>query len=143
MTSAEGDFTLDDFLRQVREFNHLGAMQLIAKMIPGMEDDSIPDPEADIRRIEGNILSMTAEERNVPDILDQSRRCRIAVGSGTSVPDVNNVLRQFEGLKRMMQSMHERSMQEMGIRGRGRHTRKIARGRHDWPGGNNPDRPSR
>ncbi|MCH8830778.1 MAG: hypothetical protein IID45_14470 [Planctomycetes bacterium] len=143
MDWKDGHFTLDDFLRQMRELNRLGAMQLIEKMIPGMEDDSIPVQEVDFRCIEGVILSMTAEERNVPDLLDQSRRCRIAVGSGTSVPDVNNVLRQFEGMKRMMQSMHERSMSEMGIHGWVKHTRNMARGRLDWPSGNNPDRPSR
>ena len=143
MDWKDGQFTLDDFLRQMRELNRLGAMQLIEKMIPGMEDDSIPVQEVDFRCIEGVILSMTAEERNVPDLLDQSRRCRIAVGSGTSVPDVNNVLRQFEGMKRIMQSMHERSMSEMGIHGWVRHTRKMSRGRRDWPDGNNPDRPSR
>lgn len=90
-------FTLEDFLGQLQEVQKMGPMDELLKMIPGMK---VPagvevDPKQ-IRRTEAIILSMTREERDRPEILNGSRRRRIARGSGTTVQDVNQLVRQFE-----------------------------------------------
>jgi signal recognition particle subunit SRP54 len=95
----KNDFTLDDFLSQLRQVRKMGSMTDILKMIPGMskalpKDFAIDDK--DINRVEAIICSMTRQERYKPDILNASRRRRIALGSGTQVADVNRLVKQFE-----------------------------------------------
>ncbi len=104
----KNDFTLDDFLSQLRQVRKMGSMTDILKMIPGMskalpKDFAIDDK--DINRVEAIICSMTRQERYKPDILNASRRRRIAAGSGTQVADVNRLVKQFEQSRQMMKQM--------------------------------------
>ena len=101
-------FTLDDFLDQMRQIRKMGSMTDILKMIPGVSRALPKDfeiPEADLKRIEAIICSMTRRERHNPDILNGSRRKRIAEGSGTQVSDVNRLVKRFEEARKMMKQM--------------------------------------
>jgi len=101
-------FTLDDFLQQMRQIRKMGSMTDILKMIPGVSRALPKDfeiPEADLKRIEAIICSMTRRERQNPDVLNGSRRKRIAQGSGTQVADVNRLVKRFEEARKMMKQM--------------------------------------
>jgi signal recognition particle subunit SRP54 len=101
-------FTLDDFLNQMRQIRKMGSMTDILKMIPGVSRALPKDfeiPEADLKRIEAIICSMTKRERQNPDVLNGSRRKRIAQGSGTQVADVNRLVKRFEEARKMMKQM--------------------------------------
>ena len=107
---AKNNFTLDDFLKQMNQVRKLGPLQNIIGMLPGMGQikDQLKDLDLnskEVRRIEAIITSMTAEERENPNILNGSRRKRIALGSGTQVQDVNRLLKQFEEARKMMKRM--------------------------------------
>ncbi len=103
------DFNLEDFLDQMRQMKRLGPLENVLKMIPGVEkmmQGGMPQiDDRDLTRTEAIILSMTKRERRDPDLLDGSRRRRIAKGSGTSVQDVNQLLKQFKESKRMIHQM--------------------------------------
>jgi signal recognition particle subunit SRP54 len=102
------NFTLDDFLEQLRQMRKLGSMTDLLKMIPGVSGRLPKDfqiPEKDLARIEAIICSMTRRERRNPDLLNGSRRKRIAFGSGTQVSDVNRLVRQFEQSRQMMKQL--------------------------------------
>lgn len=104
----EQRFTLEDFLDQLREFRSMGPMEDILGMLPGMNNSKLKNlklDEKEIKRVEAIIQSMTREERTVPDILNSSRKKRIAKGSGTSVQDVNRLVRQFEQTQKMIQQL--------------------------------------
>ena len=96
-------FTLEDFLQQLQEMKKLGPLEEIMKMLPGVRlpADARVD-EREMKRTEAIILSMTRLERERPNVIDGSRRRRIARGSGTTVQDVNRLLRQFEQAQQMM-----------------------------------------
>jgi signal recognition particle subunit SRP54 len=101
-------FTLDDFLDQMRQMRKLGSMTDLLKMIPGLSGRLPKDfqiPEKDLARIEAIICSMTRRERRNPDLLNGSRRKRIAFGSGTQVSDVNRLVKQFEQSRQMMKQL--------------------------------------
>ena len=101
-------FTLDDFLSQMRQLRKMGSMTEIMKMIPGLSralPKNFEIPESDVKRIEAIICSMTARERRHPDVLNGSRRKRIAQGSGTQVSDVNRLIKRFEDARKMMKQM--------------------------------------
>ena len=104
----KNEFTLDDFLAQLRQVRKMGSMTDILKMIPGMSK-ALPKEfeidENDINRVEAIICSMTRQERRRPDILNASRRRRIAGGSGTNVADVNRLVKQFEASRQMMKQL--------------------------------------
>ncbi len=98
-------FSLDDFLEQMRSMRKLGSMTDLLKMIPGLSNRLPKDfeiPEKDLAKIEAIICSMTRRERRNPDLLNGSRRKRIALGSGTQVSDVNRLVKQFEQSRQMM-----------------------------------------
>lgn len=101
-------FDLQDFLEQFKQMRKMGSMKDIIKSlppIPGMDKNKLSQEEIDekrIDRLQAIILSMTMKERRNPDILNASRRRRIAAGSGTSVQEVNQLIRQFEQTKAMM-----------------------------------------
>jgi signal recognition particle subunit SRP54 len=96
-------FTLEDFLGQLQEMKKLGPLDELMKMLPGVKlPAGVSVSEKDLRRTEAIIQSMTKQERSRPQILDGSRRKRIAAGSGTTVQDVNRVLRQFEQARTML-----------------------------------------
>jgi signal recognition particle subunit SRP54 len=99
------DFTLDDFLGQLRQVRKMGSMGELLKMIPGLSRQLPKDMEIDERelgKIEAIICSMTRRERGNPSILNGSRRKRIALGSGTQVSDVNRLVKQFDASRQMM-----------------------------------------
>ena len=101
-------FTLDDFLDQMRQVRKMGSFGDILKMIPGMSRALPKDFEVDerqIAKVEAIICSMTRRERATPQILNGSRRKRIATGSGTQVADVNRLVKQFDEAKTMMKKM--------------------------------------
>ena len=101
----EQTFTLEDFLAQLYQIKKMGNINQLISMIPGAKMGALKDAEIDekhMSRIEAIILSMTKEERRRPEIINGSRRRRIANGSGTTVEDINKLLRQFEQMKQTM-----------------------------------------
>jgi signal recognition particle subunit SRP54 len=104
----KNDFTLDDFLEQVRQVRKIGSMSELVKMIPGMSrlvPKDVDLDEGEIRRVEAIICSMTRYERRRPDVLNASRRKRIASGSGTQVAEVNRLVKNFESSRQMMKQL--------------------------------------
>lgn len=106
----KGEFTLEQFLEQMKQVKKLGSLETILGMIPGMGGLSQKIKEANIDerefdRIEAIILSMTPKERRDPSIINGSRRKRIAAGCGMKVQDVNKLLKNFEESKKMMKRM--------------------------------------
>ncbi len=103
----EGQFTLDDFLDQMQQLKKMGPLTNVLGMLPGlpkeMKDVEIGDRE--VGKVEAIIRSMTREERTTPSLVNGSRRSRIAVGSGTSISDVNLLLKQFDEMQKMMKQM--------------------------------------
>ena len=96
-------FTFDDFLDQLEQMKSLGPLDQLLGMIPGVNSKALKGldvNEKDINRIQAIIQSMTKKERENPDIIDSSRRKRIARGSGTTVQDVNKLLKQFKETKK-------------------------------------------
>ncbi|HEY0428275.1 MAG TPA: signal recognition particle protein [Pyrinomonadaceae bacterium] len=111
MTSNQ--FTLEDFRNQLGQFKKLGSMSKIMKMLPeqmmgGMQlsDEQSEEVEAQMKRTEAIIDSMTKTERNNHKIIDASRKTRIAKGSGSTISEVNGLIRQYEQMKKMMQQMN-------------------------------------
>lgn len=105
----KNQFTLQDFLEQLRVIKKMGSLKDLLGMIPGM-DKAMRNVQLDdkaFNRVEAIILSMTGEERNNPRILSGSRRRRIAMGSGTSIADVNRLLSQFEDMQKMMKTVSQ------------------------------------
>ena len=101
----EQTFTLDDFLMQMHQIKKMGSINNLLGMMPGINAGALKDAQIDekhMARIEAMILSMTKQERLRPEIINGSRRKRIANGSGTTVEDVNKLLRQFEQMKKTM-----------------------------------------
>jgi signal recognition particle subunit SRP54 len=118
---ARAEFTLEDFLEQMRQVRKLGPLQDLLAMLPGVPGakDQLKDLQVDERelaRTEAIICSMTSEERRNPAIIGGSRRLRIARGSGTTTQEVNGLLKQFAQAKKMMKSV----MGMAGIGGKGR-----------------------
>ncbi len=118
----ESAFTLDDFLTQFEQLGKMGNLSEVMSMIPGLPNNmriSEKDvDEARIERFKAIIKSMTMYEREHPEIIKASRRKRIAAGSGTSIQDVNQLLKQFEQTKEMMRMMKNGKMGKMGKGGR-------------------------
>ena len=101
----EQTFSLEDFLEQLYQLKKMGNLDQIIGMMPGVKAGSLKDAQVDesqMKRIEAIILSMTREERLRPETINGSRRKRIAKGSGTSVEEVNKLLRQFDQMKKLM-----------------------------------------
>lgn len=101
----EQTFTLEDFLVQMRQLKKMGNINQLMAMLPGANTGALKNAEIDenqMKKIEAIILSMTKGERFRPEIINGSRRRRIAQGSGTTVEDVNRLLRQFEQMKKLM-----------------------------------------
>lgn len=113
-----GEFTLDDFLKQLQQIKKLGPIGQLLEMIPGMgqmtKGVDLSDAEKDMKRVEAMIRSMTLKERQNPKIIKASRKRRIAAGSGTSVQEVNMLLKQFREMQTMMKQLGKK-----GGRGRG------------------------
>lgn len=111
-------FTLEDFLDQMQQIKKMGSIGDILGMMPGIDAKALKDlnqeeSEKNMARTEAIIRSMTKKERNDPSIINGSRRKRISAGSGTTVQDVNALLKQFEEMRKMM-----KMMTDMGKRGK-------------------------
>jgi len=115
------EFTLEDFLAQLRQVRKLGPLEDLMKMLPGMPAGALagakPD-EGHLTRYEAILLSMTPKERRQPRLIDGSRRRRIAAGSGTSVSEVNRLLKDFDQAKTLMKRLKHGSRGLAGLRGR-------------------------
>lgn len=106
----KGEFTLDDFLNQLKQVRKLGSFQNILGMLPGMGKfkDQLKDIDLDgkeVKHIEAIILSMTPQERANVKILNGSRRKRIAQGAGVKIQDVNRMMKQFADMQKTMKKM--------------------------------------
>lgn len=117
----EGQFTMDDFLKQLNQIRRLGSFQSILGLLPGMGKikDQLKDVDlegGEIKRIEAIIHSMTPAERRDPSLLNGSRRKRIALGSGTKVQDVNRFVKQFMEMRKMMKRMKRMDKKGGGLR---------------------------
>ncbi|MCI6869156.1 MAG: signal recognition particle protein [Selenomonadales bacterium] len=118
------DFNLEDFLSQMQQVRKLGSFESIISMLPGMGDvkKKLGDRDIDlngkeIRQLEAIIRAMTPKERVNPDIINGSRRKRIAMGSGTRVQDVNRLLKQFAEMRKMMKKMKKMQGSRRGLAG--------------------------
>ena len=111
----QNKFDFDDFLKQIKQIKKMGNLKSLASMIPGVgkaiKDIDIPDDA--FKGVEAIIGSMTPQERSNPDIIDASRRKRIAKGSGTSVEEVNRLLKQFLSMRKVMHQVSTNPMQMM------------------------------
>ena len=123
----DGVFTLDDFLDMMRQVQKMGPLKSLMAMVPGMgrEMSDMEIDESMLNRVRGIIHSMTPQERATPDIIDASRRQRIAAGSGCASSDVKRLIVQFKQMRTIMKSI---TGSEDGGRG-GRRSRKAKRGR--------------
>ncbi len=110
-------FTFDDFYQQLQQLKKMGSLESILKMIPGVASQmrNVEIDESQMKRVEAIILSMTFEERNRPQVLDGSRRARIAAGSGTSIQEVNRLIKQFQQMQKMFKQMRGGKLKRMNM----------------------------
>ena len=116
----EQTFTLEDFLVQMRQLKKMGNLDQLLGMLPGANAGALKNAQVDekqMAKIEAIILSMTRQERMRPEIINGSRRKRIAQGSGTSVEDINKLLKQFEQMKKMMKQFTSMGKRRGGFGG--------------------------
>ncbi len=104
-----GSFTLEDMLEQLQQVKKMGPIDQLVGMIPGMSGMARQAEESvnrgDLKRTEAIIRSMTPRERRDPDVLNASRRRRIATGSGTSIAEVNRLVKQFNDMQKLMKQL--------------------------------------
>jgi len=113
----KGEFTFEDFLSQLKMMRRMGPLQSLLGMIPGFAGNQLKNLKVDEReldRVQAIILSMTPEERRRPELINGSRRLRIAKGSGTSVQQVNGLIKQFGQMKKLMQQVGRGKMPDIG-----------------------------
>ena len=116
----KGEFTLEDFLEQLRAMKKLGSLESVMKMLPGgaeaLKQVDIGKQEKEFKRMEGMVCAMTPKERKSPAILNASRRRRIAAGSGVTVTELNTMLNKFFQMQQMMKKMGkmQKMMAKMG-----------------------------
>lgn len=117
----KADFDLNDFLAQLQQMKKMGPLGNVVKMLPGMNNVQIGDKEEKkLKRTEAILQSMTKKERERPEILNGSRRARIAKGSGTKVSEVNALLKQFSKMRQMMRMLKGGKMKSLmrGLNGK-------------------------
>ncbi len=116
----KGEFTLEDFLEQLRAMKKLGSLESILKMMPGgaeaLKQVDVGKQEKEFKRMEGMVCAMTLKERRTPQILNAGRRRRIAAGSGVTVTELNTMLNKFFQMQQMMKKMgkFQKMMTRMG-----------------------------
>jgi signal recognition particle subunit SRP54 len=115
----KGQFTLEDFLDQMRAMKKLGSLDKIVAMLPGgdqIKPDELTQQENEFRRMEGIICAMTPQERRNPQLLNARRRLRIAGGSGVKVAEVNTLMNKFAQMQQMMKKFGkmQKMMSKMG-----------------------------
>jgi signal recognition particle subunit SRP54 len=123
-------FTLSDYLDQMNQLKGMGDLESLAGMIPGMDAKALKGAKMDDKALahqEAIILSMTQAERDNPSSLNSSRKKRIAAGSGTSVVEVNRLLKQFEMMQSMVKQLSGKNMKKL--------QRKMGRGGFPGIGG--------
>lgn len=108
----KGQFNLEDFMEQLKQLRKMGPLQQVMDMLPGgigqaAKNVSSEEAEAQLKRTEAIISSMTLKERRTPDLLNASRRRRIARGSGTDVQDVNRMIKQFRDAQRLIKTLQK------------------------------------
>ena len=112
----DSSFNLEDFKKQITQVQKMGSLEQIISMIPGMgkmaKMQGVMPSEKDITQVVAIIDSMTVEERQHPKIINTNRRRRIAQGSGTSLVDVNRLLKQFEQTRKMMKNFKKMGMKK-------------------------------
>ncbi len=111
------EFTLEDFLSQLKQVRRMGPLSNLLGMMPGLAGQQLKGMKVDEReldRVEAIILSMTAEERRRPELIKGSRRLRIARGSGTSVQAVNQLVKQFDQMRKLMRQIGKGKMPDIG-----------------------------
>ncbi len=115
----DDSLSLDDFLTQLQQIKKMGPLKEVLGMIPGIGNkmDGLNVDEKQLVKVEAIIKSMTMEERKIPDMVNGSRRNRIACGSGTTIQDVNQLLKQFRSMKRLMKHFkgNEKGLKKMGL----------------------------
>jgi signal recognition particle subunit SRP54 len=109
-------FGLDDFLEQMRQVRRLGPLQSLLGMIPGLGKElrGVQVDEREFDRLQAIILSMTPDERRHPELINGSRRLRIARGSGTNVQAVKQLIKQFEQMRKVMRQVAQGRMPDLG-----------------------------
>lgn len=115
---AKGTFNLEDLLLQLRQMRQSGPLEQLLSLLPGLSGLGAPRFQIDerkLKRMEAIILSMTPEERRNPDIIDGSRKRRIAKGSGTTVQEVNQLLRQFKAMRDTMKRLTRAKISDKDI----------------------------
>jgi signal recognition particle subunit SRP54 len=116
-----GEFTFDDFLASYRMMRKMGPVKGVLSMIPGLgkQLQDVDVDEKELARTEAIILSMTPRERQLPQLIDGSRRARIARGSGTTVQQVNHLLNARKQMQKMMKQLGKGKMPELpGLAGK-------------------------
>lgn len=107
---AKNQFTLEDFLEQIGQIKGMGGLGKVMNMLPGVQgkitDDQLDEGEREFRTMEAIIFSMTPEERRKPEILNASRRKRIAAGAGVTVSKVNSLIKKYEDTKKLMKQFN-------------------------------------
>jgi len=114
----KNQFNFTDFLNQLAQIKKMGPMDQLLGMLPGMNNNAMKNVKVDdneMAKIEAIILSMTPRERDKPALINGSRRLRIAKGSGTSVQQVNRLLKQFEQMKKMMKKFNSPKFMKSGM----------------------------
>ena len=134
----KNEFTLDDFRAQLKTIRRMGPLESVLGMIPGLGNlkqlaENKPD-EKYMGRVEAIICSMTPEERRDQSVMNGSRRKRIAAGSGTTVEEVNRLLKQFTEMRRVMQMIGQGGMAGLGSMAKGMRLPKMAQGGAAPPG---------
>jgi signal recognition particle subunit SRP54 len=113
----KNEFTLEDFLKQLKTIRKMGPLQSLLGMMPGLAGHQLSQMKVDEReldRVEAIILSMTPEERRRPELIKGSRRLRIARGSGTNVQAVNQLVKQFDQMRKLMRQLGRGKMPDLG-----------------------------
>jgi signal recognition particle subunit SRP54 len=142
----EGEFTLEDFLEQMQQLKKMGPLNNLLGMMPGMPKE-LKNQEIDDRqvaRVEAIIKSMTPAERQKPEMIEASRRLRIANGSGTQPNEVSNLINQFKQMQKLMKRMGGMGSKRMkparGKKGKGKKGKKGKTGRTGAPAGRTSSR---
>jgi len=117
----KSEFTLEDFLDQIRQMKKLGPLEEVMKMLPGVPKAALAEAKPDterLKRYEAIMQSMTVKERRHPRLIDGSRRRRIAAGSGTTVTEVNRLLKDFDSARTLMKRLRHSPRGIGSLRGR-------------------------
>ncbi len=113
----KNQFTLEDFLDQLKKIRKMGPLTSLLGMMPGLAGHQLSKmnvDEKELDRVEAIVLSMTPYERRHPELIKGSRRLRIAKGSGTTVQQVNQLVKQFEQMRKMMRGISQGKMPDIG-----------------------------